>query len=360
MKPVQDWIGTPRNGGLFKGEIPKRTAYWLAQIVGWSGEVVIETINYTFYIVQRFDWSFFWFFTAYAGVGLLVTHLGRLILIKMRLFERDRGWIWLGGSLFALGTAVVIAAIFLLNTPGHQIRFIDAFSQVMNGFRYTVVWTIIYFMYKLMEQRNEWNEARLEASRQNSFLKLELLKNQINPHFLFNALNSIKALVRIDPEKAQNALLGLSDLLRFSLNYEKQRTLAFSEEIEAVDRYLELEKLRFGDRLVVEKHIDRETLKLEFPPIILLTLAENAIKHGVSRHPGSGELSLWAQKRNERFEIKLINNGFLEDETPKGIGLPFVEQRLHEIYGAEAQWSIRAIDGGRVETTLLIPCKVYA
>ncbi len=349
-----------RKPAFIRGEIPKTTAYWLAQIVGWSGEVVIETINYTFYIVRRFDWSFFWFFVAYAGVGLAVTHFGKILLRSIRLFERERAVIWLGGLLFALGTAVVIALVFVIGARQDSIRMIDLLAQVMNGFRYTVVWTIIYFMYKLMEQRNEWNEARLEASRQNSFLKLELLKNQINPHFLFNALNSIKALIRIDPEKAQSALLGLSDLLRFSLNYEKQRTLPFSEELAAVDQYLELEKMRFGDRLTVHKNIEPETLELDFPPILLLTLAENAIKHGVGRHPGPGELSLSSKKSFDRFEIRIANNGVLEDENPKGIGLPFVEQRLNEIYGLSASVSIQAPHRGRVETTLIIPCKTYA
>jgi len=342
-------------GGLFRGEIPKRTAYWLAQIVGWSGEIIIETTNYTFYIVRRFDWGFFWFFAAYAAVGLLVTHLGRLILLKMRLFERDRAWIWLGGLLFSLGTAVVIAAVFLLNTPGHQFRAIDAFAQVMNGFRYTVVWTIVYFMYKLMEQRNEWNEARLEASRQNSFLKLELLKNQINPHFLFNALNSIKALVRIDPDKAQNALIGLSSLLRFSLNYERQKTLPFKDELAAVDQYLALERMRFGERLEIHKTIDPATLELDFPPILLLTLAENAIKHGVSKQAGPGFVHLESKKGRDRLEIRLVNNGLLEDQNPKGIGLPFVEQRLNELYGDRAGVRIRPVDLG-VETLLYLPC----
>lgn len=213
-------------------------------------------------------------------------------------------------------------------------------GSTMNFIRYIGVWVIIYFMYKVLQQNNIILQEKLKLENLAKTTELELLKTQLNPHFLFNALNSIKALVIINPEQSRNAIVKLSELLRFTLQYGKELLIPLNDEIKEVKKYLELEQLRFGERLQIEFSIDENTLSQTIPPAIILTLAENAIKHGVAKQMGSSSILIQSSIDEGEVQISVENTGKYSLGDSEGIGLKHVTRRLEEVYHHKALFSI--------------------
>jgi LytS/YehU family sensor histidine kinase len=165
-------------------------------------------------------------------------------------------------------------------------------------------------------------------------IELNALKNQINPHFLFNSLNSVSSLTITSPEKAQEMIIKLSEYLRYSLSNEKQQITTLKTELENIRLYLDIEKIRFGDRLRFQFNCSDEALKTSIPAMILQPLFENAIKHGVYESTETISVVLDAEKVEENLLLALKNDF---DETAKstkgeGIGLKNVQERLFLIY----------------------------
>ena len=171
--------------------------------------------------------------------------------------------------------------------------------------------------------------------------ELELLRSQLNPHFLFNALNSIKALVSIDPEKSREAIVVLAELLRFTLNYGQEKEIALQTEIEEVQKYLQLEQIRFGAALEVEWQLDDQVRHQVIPPGMLLTLVENAIKHGQANDRGVIQVRIELKLADDhRICIEVANSGTWQpDEAHRGVGLRLIQRRLEAIYGQTAEFT---------------------
>jgi LytS/YehU family sensor histidine kinase len=165
------------------------------------------------------------------------------------------------------------------------------------------------------------------------------------------------ALISIDQEKSRDAILLLSDLLRFTLNYGKEREIRLSEEITETKKYLELEQIRFGSKLKVLYDIDENTLNSLVPPASVLTLAENAIKHGRAAADGLTTIVIAAGLNEQMVEIKVKNTGKLSNkQDAKGLGVPIVKKRIEAIYGAEGRFFIQS-DGAFVEAVIQIPAR---
>src|SRR6202167_2138410 len=142
-------------------------------------------------------------------------------------------------------------------------------------------------------------------------LELKTIKSHINPHFIFNALNSIRALIDENPNRARTAITELSNILRSSMQAEKLETVPFEKELNIVKDYLALEHIRFEDRLNVEYDIDEDTLDQPVPPMMLQTLVENAIKHGISRQVDGGKVKIVSVFKNKFHELLIVNTGVL-------------------------------------------------
>jgi LytS/YehU family sensor histidine kinase len=238
-----------------------------------------------------------------------------------------------------------------------QIRFVDIAGTIINWMRYLGVWVIIYFMYKILQQNNAIKQEKLLVENLAKTTELELLKMQLNPHFLFNALNSIKALVIINPEQSRDAIVKLSELLRFTLQYGKQRWIPLNEEMQEVKKYLELEELRFGSRLQVTYNIDPGTLSQPIPPAIVLTLAENAVKHGVAKQPEEHTIQFTTLVSGDFLLVQVTNTGYYYNEQSgaTGLGLKHIVKRLEEIYHNKAIFTVGNEDGrvmARMQTPL--------
>lgn len=169
-----------------------------------------------------------------------------------------------------------------------------------------------------------------------SSARLEALQARIRPHFLFNSMNVIASLTRIDPAKAESAIEDLSDLFRATLE-NKQELIPFSEELKNGERYLAIEKLRLGERLTISKKIDPQSLTTLLPPLSVQPLLENAVYHGIQMLPEGGEVSIIAHCNNGKLEIEITNpRTEQKNYHGNGIAIKNISQRLQMIYSGKA------------------------
>jgi two-component system LytT family sensor kinase len=210
-----------------------------------------------------------------------------------------------------------------------------------------------------------WNSARIEhrlEEQENLLLeaKIEALKSQINPHFLFNTLASISSLIRSDPDTARTLIIKLSGLLR-RLIRSHQHFVTLREELEAIDEYLDIEVARFGPNLAVRKDISPDTIDLVVPSMILQPLVENSIKHGLARKVGEGRITITTMLRDGHAVIEVHDDGLgmTEERLGRalggGIGLSNVNERLRTIYGASYELKLTSQPGSGTCVTMEIP-----
>ena len=210
-----------------------------------------------------------------------------------------------------------------------------------------------------------WNSARIEhrLAEQEQLLmvaRVEALANQINPHFLFNTLTSISSLIRSQPETARVLIVKLSALLRRLLR-SQEHFVTLREELAAVDEYLDIERVRFGPSLLVEKQIDETSLDVIVPSMILQPLVENSIKHGLGRKLGEGRITIRSSRREGHMVVEVLDNGVglpqtrMEAESEHGIGLRNVNERLRVIYGANYQLKLHSLPGQGTTARIEIP-----
>ncbi|RYY63671.1 MAG: sensor histidine kinase, partial [Chitinophagaceae bacterium] len=174
----------------------------------------------------------------------------------------------------------------------------------------------------------------------------------------FNALNSIRALVDENPERARRAITELSNILRSSMQAEKMETVPLLQELDIVKDYLALEHMRFEERLQIEMDIDEDTLNQPIPPMMLQTLVENAIKHGISRQINGGLIKVISEFRDHHHELIVQNSGTLNGhihEGKEGFGIKSTQDRLNLLYQGKAQFQIREINGNMVESKVIMP-----
>jgi two-component system, LytTR family, sensor kinase len=210
-----------------------------------------------------------------------------------------------------------------------------------------------------------WNSARIEhrLQEQEKLLmaaRVEALASQINPHFLFNTLTSISSLIRSQPETARMLIVKLSGLLRRLLR-SQEHFVTLREELEAIDEYLDIESIRFGPKLRIEKSIDPESLDVVMPSMLLQPLIENSIKHGLSPKIGEGRITIRSSRQNGHAIIDIIDNGVgvstshVDHVKSGGIGLRNVNERLRVIYGANYQLQLDSVPGEGTCARIVIP-----
>ena len=235
-------------------------------------------------------------------------------------------WIWVATSLL---NAIITDPIYL--------QFLNSsliWRAISGAFYYTViilVYYLIYYNQNLQEQRNRQLQLATEVKE----AELRMLKSQINPHFIFNSLNSISSLTVSDPPKAQQMIINLSSFLRYSIGKDNKETNYLKTELENVELYLAIEKVRFGNRLHFQKNVEESCYQAKIPNLILQPLFENAIKHGVQESIETIEINLNAHMTDQSLFVSLSNNFDLEAVSSKGtgIGLKNIKQRLALLYG---------------------------
>ena len=221
-------------------------------------------------------------------------------------------------------------------------------------------WRGLYFFYHLFDRFNRLGLERLRLAASVKEAELRALKSQINPHFIFNSLNSLRALIDEDPARARQAVTQLANLLRYSLQSGQLETVPFEEELGIVNDYLALEQVRHEERLRLRLDVAPETLQLPVPPMLLQTLVENAVKYGISRRPEGGEIAIVARCDLGVLRIQVTNPGELAApaagaSTSTGVGLRNAAERLRLLFGEQATLQLRAAAPGLVVAEAAIP-----
>jgi two-component system LytT family sensor kinase len=212
-----------------------------------------------------------------------------------------------------------------------------------------------YFRFREREFRASQLENQLVQAQ------LQTLKMQLQPHFLFNTLNGIAGLVRDSRNKdAVDMLAGLSDLLRYTLENAGKQEVPLKEELEFLELYLDIQQMRFSDRLQVEMHVEPDVLDALVPNLILQPLVENAIRHGISRRAAAGVVGVSAQRDNGSLRLRIYDDGLglKRDDgsaTVEGVGLSNTRARLAQLYGDRQRFSLNERPGGGVEAVIVIP-----
>ncbi|MEO7144289.1 MAG: histidine kinase [Bryobacteraceae bacterium] len=263
------------------------------------------------------------------------------------------------------GSAAVLASLFWIAVAdGLAISLSRFFPDLPERFtpHLAMLFGIGVLLYELAAALH-YVALAIQASREAELLardaELRALKAQINPHFLFNSLNSISALTAIDPERAREMCIRLSDFLRSTLRLGDKATVTLGEELALLKAYLDIEQIRFGARLRVHEQVEPDCLDAQLPPLLLQPLVENAIKHGIATLVDGGAIEIDARQSEGLLRV-VIENDFDPDSPARrssGVGLPNVRSRLRARYGPDALVEVK-VRNNRFRVELLLPCEV--
>ena len=249
---------------------------------------------------------------------------------------------------------IILATLLRTINYENDLELLTMFGTLFASMILYILWAAIYFIFHYFERYN----ASLKYDAIIYEIELNKLKSQLNPHFIFNALNSIRALVDEDPRRSKQAITQLSNILRNSLIMNKRKLIDFKDEIKTVTDYLDLEAIRFEERLKVEMDISQEADSYQVPPLMIQTLVENGIKHGVSTLTQGGMIGVKAWEEDEHLIIQIRNSGQYINGTDlmnSGYGIENTQQRLNLIFGKSASFRIGNEDDSTVLTEIAIP-----
>lgn len=311
------------------------------------------------YYDRPMQWAYFANLITMGASGILITHLFRRVVLRYDWLRYP-----LDKLIFRLLLSVAICAslitlirgsiniTFHLSEKEEKLFSIGIF--IVSSFLVTA-WTAIYFLWHYFQKDQQYTLDRLRMQSLLNDLELRTIKSQLNPHFLFNALNSIRALIDENPKRARTAVTELSNILRSSMQAEKVETVSLENELNIVRDYLALEHIRFEERLKVRYDIDPNTLELPVPPMMLQTLVENAIKHGISKSVEGGILNVSSRIKEKRHVITIQNTGQLyHPPNNGGFGLQSTRQRLGLLYKDRASFEIGNLNDRIVEVKVSI------
>lgn len=219
------------------------------------------------------------------------------------------------------------------------------------------IWVILYFSITSLRHTREARRDEIKMKLALSEAELRALESQLNPHFLFNCLNSIRGMVSENPPQAQDMITRLANILRYNLQRDRRHTVPLASEVEIVSDYLALESIRFENRLRVRIDIDDAAREAPVPPMLLQNLVENAIKYGVEDLPAGSEIFIRASLDNGSLRIAVENEGVLIEPQANStqIGLVNARERLRILYGEGATLQLTPSPNRRVAATLVIP-----
>ncbi len=351
----------------------KHFTYWICQLSGWAFyglamlffrfvnthnnlQQAAQDKNFTGIINKRLAIAILF--------GLLFTHFMRFVILQLKLHPpiAKKKWFYIIGiavitSYLYSVTNSAIVEWFQWYNPSKKVSLQQrSLYNFLNDVPIIFVWTSIYYMwhYVQISTRNEVDKIRLESLVKD--LELKTIKSHINPHFIFNALNSIRALVDENPARARTAITELSNILRSSMQVEKIEMVPLERELNIVKDYLALEYIRFEERLQVAYYIDDDTLDYGVPPMMLQTLVENAIKHGISTQLLGGLITIQSSINGNNLILTVKNSGKLQStHNPDGFGISGTENRLNLLYGKKAVFELKELPNQIVEAKIIIP-----
>ena len=356
--------------------------YWVCQIACWLGLWALFFLIFISGTTRQLSTTLLIEQTLYCSFGLIGTHLLRILFYWF-------GWNRL--PLFVLIPRVLVATVLLgilevwgihhviLALVPNRVEHHDWVYHLPHGPHHNPIreersfprfvwyefgkcaltlfaWSAVYFGYQYQKQLKavQLESLRLDAAVKEAELKA--LRSQVNPHFLFNSLNTIRALIDESPTKAREGVTRLAELFRGALRMSELNTIPLRVELQTVDAYLALEQLRFEDKLKVRMEIDQTTLAFPVPPFLVQSLIENAFKHGVYTLRQGGEISCLIRPQSEGLTISITNPGRLAPAAArKESGLANARARLELIYGSQATLRLYQDAGDRIVTNVFLP-----
>jgi two-component system, LytTR family, sensor kinase len=314
----------------------QRILYWAFQLFGWFGVAfLLLLINRANNVEITVNSLFLLFY--FALLGITLSHSLRGFFIRFRLLDGSPIRVFAAVTLSCLFTSFLFQALYdilfylLLNKNG-DFQWSKFFGQVVVMSSLFGTWSIIYFLNHFIRKTRigELENLRLLAQKQTA--ELALMRSQLNPHFLFNSLNSIRALISENQDEAKNGISKLSNILRNILIYSRRESVSIEEEMQFVRDYLELEKIRFEERLNFETELDPSLHAFQIPPMTIQSLVENAVKHGIGRMRDGGSIQVHIKKEEKAVEILVINDGKLNFAGDTKIGLDNTISRLQAYF----------------------------
>ncbi len=331
--------------------------YWSCQALAWGGYSGISISIAARYVGWQLPLAIG--YVLYAIYSIALTDLFR------RLIHR-RGWLELhtwsrllrvvpGILIIGAAQTLLVVSIDMAMEGGNASWPLNAVLWLGLGTTMaTWTWTGVYNQIVLSQRRRE-RVVRMQLAVREA--ELRALESQINPHFLFNCLNSIRALVTENPPRAQDMLTRFANILRHNLQRDHTHTAPLDSEIEVASDYLALEAVRFEERLRVRLEIDPAAANFPVPTMLLQTLVENAVKHGIAAELAGGDLIVRASRENGSLLVEVENTGHLSDPKPggKAVGLANTRERLRLLYGDRATLQLKNGATGTVTASVRIP-----
>jgi anti-sigma regulatory factor (Ser/Thr protein kinase) len=336
-------------------------AYVLCQILGWGayGLVGVGMSRAFGFGSTRMDITTL----SGAAIGAAVTHLWRGVMLR-------RGWLGLGFArllprllagvvmcaviceLFVWGIGLFVTRSYTMQSSTPGVMFATSFNWIFT----LLLWTALYVgsQWFARWRDSEIQRLRLEVVARDT--ELHALHAQIQPHFLFNALNVLRALIEEDPARARDLVTELSELLRYALQAGRREQVTLDEELTVVESYLRVESARYEDRLTWRIQADDALRATRLPPMLVQTLVENAVKHGIASREDGGEVLVTARRDGDQLHLQVTNPGRLGRMRENSVGLANASGRLRLIYGEHARLALTE-QNGHVVADVTLPAK---
>lgn len=334
--------------------------FWLLHIMGWSAYGISQYLGALLYSKP----------VAYMKVIVTASLTGFLLTAPLRYYCR---WLWrhgpaamIGGGLamaylIALGMRAAINASYerWVEPEWPMEHWYEYFSGALSSTYLCACWMALYFGVRYYESVQSQREAALRSSALAQEAQLKMLRYQLNPHFLFNTLNAISTLILDNRNSVANgAVTGLSDFLRYTLDQDPMKKVTVAKEMDALNLYTNIEKMRFGARLVLNYQVHDEALDMLIPSLLLQPLIENAVKYAVSPRESGGRIDITARIEGAYLHLAVVDDGpGIADPgrliNGRGVGIRNTRERLQVLYGDGSHVRVSNADPGlRVELTL--------
>jgi sensor histidine kinase YesM len=340
----------------------KNRAFWVLQSIGWAGYFILRTLSG---IANAMGWSFVLHTGLLTATGYSITLL--MGAIYRRLIRMRPILTWSISIVIVLIAAAAFSAIETWShatfvRPGFRPEGVQFFSSILLTFSLLVAWSALYYSINYYLILEEQTDRLLRLEHQASAAQLAMLRYQLNPHFLFNTLNSISTLVLLKQTEQANAMLSrLSSFLRYTLINEPTAQVTIAQEVETLKLYLEIEKMRFEARLRPRFEIDPNAMLSRLPSLLLQPLVENAIKYAVTPQEEGADIDIAARRQGDKVVITVTDTGpgsddhWVKAQQSTGVGLANIRDRLSQAYGAEHRFETESNNEGGFRVTIEIP-----
>lgn len=347
----------------------KRYLFWLLQFAGWSGWAMSFYLGVLVWGKAPEHYSLY--LPLIATVGMLLTLALRALYRHMWEMELTRRIIAIVAGSYAAGLVwMAVRGTVFYNmfpqekkmTEKHGIELLSYFDGAVSAFWVMLVWSALYFGIKNYMAAQEDRERSLIALSMAHEAQLKMLRYQLNPHFLFNTLNAISTLVLDKNNELANVMVTrLSRFLRYTLDNDPMLKVTVAEEVEAIRLYLDIEKVRFDERLQLHFNIEDQASDALMPSLLLQPLVENSIKYAIAQAIDGGSISVNARIDEERLCLQVVDDGpgiDLKKPTSSkrdGVGLSNCRERLKEMYDQQQSFELSTTDPHGLTITICIP-----